>query len=349
MMLADVALYRGWLAYVDPLFGLFVFSAIACLWVACRERRTALLALAVASLVLGFLAKAFTAFVFYGVAVFVLLLGKDSRRFLLGPAPLAIHAAGVAAIAVWLGVVPANQGQGPRMFREIVDKFGFTGMLDYLAKLVAYPLETALKTAPAALLALYYARKRPWESDPARPALITAAAITALNYLPYWLAPQSHTRYLVPLFPLAALVFARVIWSAGPGARVVTIRWLAALLAVKLALVLAIFPYYQKTYRGENFALAAKAILERTRGHALYTTNVSASGLSVAANLDILRLPAPPVAWPPPGWDTGFVISYTPDPGLGRLVEKYRLGGNDLYLLCRGAACDSRKDGASDR
>jgi len=342
LMLADVTLYRGWLAYVDPLFGLFVFSAIACLWVACRERRTALLALAVASLVLGFLAKAFTAFVFYGVAVFVLLLGKDSRRFLLGPASLAIHAAGVAAIAVWLGIVPANEGQGPRMIKEIVDKLGFTGVLDYLVKLVAYPLETALKAAPAALLALYYARKRPWEGDPARPALITAAAITALNYLPYWLAPQSHTRYLVPLFPLAALVFARVIWIAGPRAQVVTVRWFAALFAIKLALVLAIFPYYQKIYRGENYALAAKSILDRIQSHPLYTTNVSASGLSVAANLDVMRLPAPPVAWPPPQWDTGFVISYTPDPGLGRLVERYRLGGNDLYLLCRGAACDPR-------
>jgi hypothetical protein len=133
-----------------------------------------------------------------------------------------------------------------------------------------------------------------------------------------------------------------VIWSAGPGAQVVTVRWFAALLAIKLALTLAIFPYYQKTYRGENYALAAQAILERTRAHALYTTDVSASGLSVAANLDILRLPAPPVAWPPPEWDTGFVMSYTPDPGLGRLVEKYRLGGDDLYLLCRGAACAAR-------
>jgi len=277
--------------------------------------------------------------VFYGVAVFVLLLGKESRRFLLGPASLVVHAAGAAALTVWLGVVPANQGQGPRMFREIVDKFGFTGMLDYLAKLVAYPLETALKAAPAALLALYYARKRPWEGDPARPALITAAAITALNYLPYWLAPQSHTRYLVPLFPLAALVFARVIWSAGPGAQVVTVRWFAALLAVKLALVLAIFPYYQKTYRGENFALAAQAILERTQGHALYTTNVSASGLSVAGYIDVLRLPQPPLAFPPAQWESGFVIAYRPDPAWGKVTDRYRLGGDMLYLMCRGAAC----------
>jgi len=122
----------------------------------------------------------------------------------------------------------------------------------------------------------------------------------------------------------------------------VSVRWFGALLALKLALVLAIFPYYQKTYRGENYARAATAIFERTKGHALYTTDDTATGLSVAANLDILRLPAPPVASPPSKWDTGFVISYTPDPGLGRLVERYRLGGNDLYLLCRGVACDPR-------
>lgn len=342
MMLADVALYRGWLAYVDPLFGFLMFSAIACLWVACRERRVPLLALAVASLILGFMAKAFTAFVFYGIAAFALLFDRDSRRFLLGPASFAIHAAGAATVAAWLGIVPANEGQGSRMVQEIVDKLGFTGALDYLKKLVGYSVETALKAAPPALLALYYARKRPWERDPARSALATAAAITALNYLPYWLAPQSSIRYLVPLYPLAALVFARVIWDAGPAAQAVSVRWFGVLLALKLALVLAIFPYYQKTYRGENFAAVAKAILERTQGHALYTTNSSASGLSVAANLDLLRLPAPPIAWPPPKWDAGFVISYTPDPGLGRLVEQYRLGGRNLYLLCRGAACNPR-------
>lgn len=339
LLLEDVALFRGWLAYVDPLFGFFVFSSIACLWVACRERRIELLALGVAALVLGFLVKAFTAFVFYGVAVFVLLLDRESRRVLLTPASIAIHAAGAAAVAVWLGIVPANEGQGPRMFKEIVDKLGFAGMRDYAVKLVTYAAETALKTSPAALLALYYARKRPWREDPARAALATAAAITLLNYLPYWLAPQSHSRYLVPIFPLAALVFARVIWSAGSAARLVTLRWFAGLLALKLVLALALFPYYQKIYRGDNFATVAQDIFDRTGEFPLYTTNVTASGLSVAANLDILRLPKPPVAWPPPEWDRGFVISDKAAPGMDKVFTQYRLGGKDLYLLCRGAAC----------
>lgn len=341
MMVGDVALYRGWLAYVDALFGFFTFSAIACLWVASRERRLAVLALAVGALVLAFVAKAFTAFVFYGVSAFVLLFDRDVRRFLLAPASLAIHVAGAAAVAAWLGILPANEGQGARMFKEILDKLGFVSVGAYLVKLIAYPGETLLKSAPAALLAIYYGRKRPWEGDPARAALATAAAITALNYLPYWLAPQSAIRYLVPLYPLAALVFARVIWDAGPMALRTALRWFIVALALKLAFLGVFFPYYQKTYRGENFATTAAEILERTKGYPLYTTNVSASGLSVAANIDIMRLPHPPIAWPPPQWDSGFVISYTADPGLGQIVKKYRLGGTDLYLICRGRACDA--------
>jgi len=54
-------------------------------------------------------------------------------------------------------------------------------------------------------------------------------------------------------------------------------------------------------------------------------------------------LPAPPLTWPPAQWDDGFVIAYVPDPKLGQVVERYRLGGNDLYLLCRGTACDTGK------
>jgi hypothetical protein len=70
--------------------------------------------------------------------------------------------------------------------------------------------------------------------------------------------------------------------------------------------------------------------------------NVSASGLSVAAYIDTARLPLPPLVIPPAQWSAGFVIAYEPDPQLGDIAEKYRLGGNDIYLLCRGDACVSR-------
>jgi len=111
------------------------------------------------------------------------------------------------------------------------------------------------------------------------------------------------------------------------------------MIAIKIIVVLGAFPYYQHRYRGENFQAVAQDILRRTAGRSLYANNVSASGMSVIAHADVLRLPAAPITFPPEKWESGFVIAYAPDPDLGRVAGEYRLGGNKLYLLCRGAAC----------
>ncbi|MBI2508682.1 MAG: hypothetical protein HYV99_01380, partial [Betaproteobacteria bacterium] len=305
LTLADVFFYRGWLAYADPLFAFFLFAAMACLWVACARRSASLLALAVAALTCGFMTKALTAYAFYGGAA-----------------------------------LPDNTGQAGRMFDEILAKLAPAGLADYALKLVTYAFYTAVRLSPALLLAAYFS----WQGRGSGVKFVDDCCRTALwmaliNYLPYWLAPQSSSRYLMPLYPLAGLVIARLLWSAGAQAISVTQRWLVAAVAVKLVIVLAAFPYYQAHYRGANYATAAREILKRASGHPLYTTNDSASGLSVAAHIDVLRLPDPPLTFPPAQGESGFVITYAPDPKLGKIAADFRLGGNNLYLLCRGAAC----------
>jgi 4-amino-4-deoxy-L-arabinose transferase-like glycosyltransferase len=335
--LADVFFYRGWLAYVDPLFGFFVWTSIACLWAACVEKRRTCLALAVLSLTLAFMTKAFTAYVFYGAAGLVLLTNRDYRRFLLSPPSWVIHAAAAAAPLVWFAMLP-HAGQSDRMFAEIFAKLIPEGAGAYALKLVAYPLETVLRLAPAMLLAAYYGWKF---RSPLRRAMTShdsaAAAILLINYLPYWLAPHSHTRYLTPLYPLFALLIARVLWTSGAAA--IALRCITAFIAVKLALALVVFPYYQEHYRGENFLSAARDIVKRTQGYALYADNVSASGMSVVTHIDLLRRPQPPITFPPERWNSGFLVAYEPDPARGVIAQQYRLGGNVLYLLCRGDAC----------
>ena len=338
--LADLFFYRGWLAYVDPLFGLLVFSAIACLWLACERRRYALLGLAVVLLSAAFMAKALTAYVFYAGAGLVLLFRADYRRFLLSLPALSLHAAGAALLLGWLMIFASNRAQGSRMFSEILAKLAPENLGSYLTKLLAYPLETLLCLAPAGLLALWLlARQRATLPLAKDAALKTAAWILLVNYLPYWLAPHSHVRYLIPLYPLAGLVIARLLWLGGPQLLRLTRRWLIAVIVLKLVVVTVAFPVYQARYRGANYAEAAQAIMAHTRGHALYTNNVSASGLSVAAYINAARLPQPPLTFPPAAWSDGCVIAYEADPRLGNIAAQYRLGGNDLYLLCRGAAC----------
>ena len=92
----------------------------------------------------------------------------------------------------------------------------------------------------------------------------------------------------------------------------------------------------------------AQQILQRTQGYPLYVKDGTSVGLSVAAELDVLRLPREPLARPPAEWDNGFVISERPNRKLGRLAHSYPLPEKDVYLLCRGAACTLPGDQPSD-
>ena len=344
LTLADVLLYRGWLAYVDPLFGFFVFGAIAALWVACEEKRPALIALALASLTCAFLSKAFTAYVFYGAAAVVLMMDAQRRRVLLGAPSVLLHLAALLAPLLWFWLAVGNTGQGARMFGEIIAKLAPDGIGPYLRQLLGFPAETLLRLSPALPLAAYYAwRRRVAIAPPLASHLRIAVWIALLNYLPYWLSPHGAIRYLVPLYPLIALALALVLASAAAPALRAVRRWLTGIIVLKLIAVVTLFPYYQDQYRGANYALAAGDIIERSAGHPLYTTNDTASGLSVAGYIDAWRYPVPPLQWMPAQWQSGFVIAEAPDAAVGEINARYKLGRDELFLLCRGAACEDRR------
>ncbi|HEX9179470.1 MAG TPA: hypothetical protein VF859_03680, partial [Burkholderiales bacterium] len=131
------------------------------------------------------------------------------------------------------------------------------------------------------------------------------------------------------------------IWRAGPAAVRTTALWLVGVLAFKLVFLLAAFPWYQATYRGANYLQTAKEIHDSTRGFPVYATDVTSTGLSVVAHLDVLLLPGGPVVWPPKDFQSGFVVSDGRFPEMGTIVKRWQLGGNEMQLLCRGAACEA--------
>lgn len=340
--MADLLLYHGWLSYVDPLFALFTFAAIATLWVGAHERRVALVVLSGVLLTCAFLSKALTAYIFYGGALFVLLFEAGQRRFLLHWRTLPVLAVAFCGLFIWYALIPNGAAQQQRMFAELTHKFASPSLAEYLARLVAFPLEVLLWLSPLALLALYlWLRKRNRaETIPAQRVLfLTACGIALLNFLPYWISPRGGMRYLMPLYPLFALVAARIVWRSGEAALALARKWIVAVLVLKFAAALLVFPWYQSHYRGENYDAAAADILTLTQGAPLYTVDVSSAGLNVTAYLNRRRLPATALQWPPQQWSSGFVIARSADAALGSVYKRYRLGGDELYLLCRGAAC----------
>ena len=347
LTLEDVFFYRGWLAYVDPLFALLVFSSIACLWVATLEKRAGLLWLGTIALFGAFMTKALTAYAFYFVTVMVMAFRQENLRFFLRPGSLLPHLLAVAAPVLWLTWVTGG-GQQSIMVSEILLKFSPDSLPAYAKQLLTFPFLILAHLLPWSLVILYWARGRhlnPIASE--SPQLTTAFWIIGLNFIPYWIAPHSHPRYILPLHPLFALILAYLMWGLGDQVKTLAMRVFVAVLALKLIFVIVAFPYYQRHYRGENYEVAAREILHRTEGHQLYSSYFGSSGLNVTAYLDIFRLPQAPLTFPPAQWESGFVLAHTPDPALGRIAEQYRLGAENLYLLCRGSACSTGNDNNS--
>lgn len=358
----DVLMYHGWLAYVDPLFALFIFTSIAALWIACAEQRAALLWVAAIALTCAFLTKAYTAYVFYGAALLVLARTGAHRKLLFGRLSLAAHAAMLFAPLLWFALIPAGQEQSGRMFKEILSKLTPPDIAGYLTKLALYPMEIWSGLLPAGILAIYFALRGRIKIGETQPGHVRdALLITALNFLPYWLAPQSGVRYLLPIYPLFALIAARLIWRAGDSAIRTTRRWLAITIALNFVLGLIVIPYYQHKYRGENYALAAADIVSLTRGQPLYNVDVTTNGMNVTFYINQLRYPQHALQYPPREFNpdfslgegralaravpatgqSGFVIAMPADARIGTLVKEYQLGGDKLYLLCRGSACET--------
>lgn len=252
-MSGDVLLQRGWLAYVDPLYALMTFTAMACLWIAAEERRRSLLVLAALALMGAFLAKALTAYVFYGVLALVLLWRHPNRWFLLSPLSIAANVAALAFPLVWNGVIT-----GDSLLWGMLDQVNFnarndagTSLGDFVGPFVVYPFRVLWYLAPTSVIVLYALLSRRTARDaPRRNSFLIALIAVAINILPYWFAPRSAARYLLPIYPLLALTMAYIVVNSGRQILDWTLKALAATIAIAYVAALIGFPVYERVMRG---------------------------------------------------------------------------------------------------
>lgn len=339
----DALMYHGWLAYSDPLFAFFIFSALSCLWVAIVRRTAALLWIAMAAISCAALTKGPTAYIFYVGALFVFCWRREARAFLLRPGAIIPHVAIIVLFFVWHNWLTGGVQRRTEL-DVVLEKLGKAELGAYLNQLWQFPLKTALHFLPASGFAVWFWLRRSGAQLQASGFPFAVGAwIALLNYLPYWLGPNTAIRYVMPLYPLFAALIADKLWQQDEARRRLVICWLIAAIAFKYVIGLWALPAYQHSFRGDYSQVAAD-IDSLTREFPLYATDTTATGLSVVAHINTRRYPAKPLQWPSAQWDSGFVIAYTQDPALGQVLKKYRLGRNDLYLLCRGAACVEKRD-----
>ena len=339
----DVLFRRGWLAYADPLFSLFVFGAIASVWIAVEEERLDFLALALTCVIASFLTKALTGYVFYGITVCVLFYRSANRRFLLRPSSIILHLGSLVFLLVWTQWI-SRGNHGPGMIVDIVTKLNMASLWQYIKKISFFPIDTFLRWLPASglLVLFFWQNMRQKQTLPSLKdqALVTLLWIFGLNYLVYWVAPQSHFRYLMPLFPLIAIILAHFIWQLGHAKVKLTVIAVFVVVVARYIAGFWTFPFYDEKHQG-NYENIAKEILEITRDKPLYTEDTTAKGLIIGAYICMQKLPEPTIKRVPNQDVDAFILSDNPGNLPNAKVKKvYQIGKSRLYVMCNRGACN---------
>lgn len=338
----DTLFIRGWLAYSDPCYALFIFTAMACLWIAVEERRNDFLLLAVVAIAAAVLTKTLTVYAFYGVIGFVLLWQHPNWSFLFNPKSVAIHAVIVALPFVWDWAIPAGpllQVFAAHISFDLSRSFG-AGLLQQAARLLLFPLELIFHLLPLSALAVYCLTDRATARELLAPLYVRIAKWTVLiGIVPYWLAALP-SRHLMPLYPFMALVMASLVTCAGEWFRQVSLKALIAAIVIAYAVGIVGFPLYRSIFRGDYRAMATQ-IIERAAGAPIYSIDDTAFGLSIVANINTLRGPVKPVTRRATS-GPGFTISDKPDRTMGHVVMTLKSGRQTRYLLCDPTVCQDK-------
>lgn len=339
LTLGDVLFYRGWLCYSEPVFGLFVLISMVFGWLALAENRYDYLTVALLAVIAAFLSKALTAYVFYAVAIIVVVYRQRRCSVLCSWKSLLLHGLAFTFPLFWYHVVPAGPSQSQGMLADITSKLIPLSGGKYLKHIIDYALQTLLMMLPVAGVLIYaLTLRRELVKWPANPYAVTALIIALVNYLPYLLSPESDPRYIFPLLPFIALSFAYIIFYSETRIRELGLKWIVAAIILKFTFGLLGFPFFHQKSRA-SFEPAAKDIMHIVGNHPLYATDMSGSALSVAAHVDRLIYPKAPLTWPPAQFNEGFVISTSRNQNMGTVVKKYSIGRDEVYLRCKGTAC----------
>jgi hypothetical protein len=342
LVTADVILYRGWLSYADTVFSMFVFLAIALAWVSCIRRNYLLLAVSLLAAFAAFLTKALTAYVFLGIGMLVLLSDANYRHFLLASRAWVVYVFGVIPLIAYKFGITNGFGVNNSMVADLYGKlthFREHGTLEYITRIIAYPVEIFIRLMPPSLFVGFFFFKKCKEGIIVNPSVRICLFIAVFNFLPYWLAPEGSVRYLLPLYPFIVLAASYIVIKQTDYFNVK--KWILFMLILGLTMNLIAYPYYQRAVRGQSYVQMATEILQQYGKYPIYATDTTNVGLSVVANIDIMRFDQPAITFPPANFSNGIVIAYTPNDVPGRLLKVVHGNIESVYLICRGNACSN--------
>ena len=330
LTMGEISFWYGWLGYADANFGMFVFTAMAALWLAIERGHLGWFLLSLILVSCAYLSKNISAYYFYGVAGLVLLYRMRQWHLLLHPGFIAL---GLISLLVpwWYQSTFVNTGSNSMIaIKDGLRNFHGYAFSDYFRHWLSYPFIFFFRSLPIGFFLLWLLLwKKVKFHLPAES--VTLLLILAVWFLPFWISGGGSPRYLVPFYALVAIFFSGLLLQVKEKARSQAVRLMIIVLVLKIPYSLLVLPYI-KDWRPERSLLAVvEDVLQRTEGETVRTLNDIASGLSIAAYMDVRLPPEQYIRWYR-GEHGVYIMVDLPDATLGQLVKDYPIRGRHLYL-----------------
>ncbi len=335
LTMGEVCFWYGWLGYADATFGFLIFAAVACLWLALAHEHAGWLVLSLCLITLAYLTKNFTAYVLYGMAGLILLLWLRKGRLLGRPRFL---------LPVLMALIPPLGFQAAIIhsdantlvtWHDILRNFHGYSLSHYLRHWLTFPFVFLFRALPISLLLLWLLMRGRWRPTFKGP-LVPLAMIILAWFAPFWLAAGGSPRYLVPLYGPASLLLTGWLLEL-PAQRMRTaLRLCILVLVLKIPYSFAVLPWLKDWRPNHSLKAVAADILQRTKGKPVRTENDIASGIGVAAYMNVQLPPQHYIRWYRGKEHGVFIMTEVTQPELGRLVRDYPIRGRHLYLYWHG-------------
>ncbi|AAC07253.1 ArnT family glycosyltransferase [Aquifex aeolicus] len=206
---ADVLFWYGWLAEIDVTLSFFVtllFIQIYKLW---EEGKPIYYYTSALLTGLIFMIKGFPAFAFYGLSLISLSIFKRDFKVLLNFHAFASYFLALIASFWWLPFSENPEFYFRRLWEESFSRVESSKDLEkFLIHLITYPLLNVKQLLPASLfvIPLIFTKRISLPRE-----LKFLLFLVIFNYIPYIISATSRGRYVLPLFPILAVIFAHLI------------------------------------------------------------------------------------------------------------------------------------------
>jgi 4-amino-4-deoxy-L-arabinose transferase-like glycosyltransferase len=243
----NVLFFYGYLAEIDMTFTFFVFSLMVCayMW---SEKDSIFWVLATGFLTgIGALTKGLPSYAFYGSTLLALGLYKKDFGMIFSKKAMLSHLVSLLLPTFWI-----LNTHDPTLYLKTLFYESFSRVVDgnfsRWRHMITFPLLTFKDTLPNSLLffiAIYFLLKHSKLEFPH--TLKKLFLIFFVNYLPY-LISNSAGRYILPLYPLLAIMFSYYISRALENANYKKIFYTTIGLALIFRVLYGFlfFPYYNE-------------------------------------------------------------------------------------------------------